>query len=165
VNEFSDYCFCSTWDGDGEIYNRENKVVWRFKTTDLRESMASTDEIRSPVFAFEDADGRELVAIARERRFPLGRFVVAAKGLRLCTIRQRSIWFTKYELEFDSKRKWKLSMPMFSVRGKAISDDAEDILVQARTRRQWFVRIGKGIDTVPMMAALTYIIRKKLQRT
>jgi hypothetical protein len=165
MNEFADYCFCSTWDGDGEIHNQEGKIVWRFQTTGLKQRLIKSGIGQSPVFAFLDATGQELATIYRERRLPLARFVVVKNDLRLCMIWQRSIWFTKYEFEFDNKSKWKLCLPMFSVSGKAISESGAEILVRARTRRQWFARISAGLDSPSMMAALAFVIRKKLQCT
>jgi hypothetical protein len=164
MSEFADYRFCSTWDGDGEIYNQENKVVWRFKMTGLKQSV-EVGMARPPVFVLCDADGNELAAISRERRLPLTRFVVAQNGSRCGTIWQRSIWFTKYEFEFTNRSKWMLYMPMFSVSGNVVAETGAVIWVQARTRREWYVRFDLGADSLPMIAALTFVVRNKLQRT
>lgn len=165
MNEFVDYRFCSTWDGDGEIYSLEKKVIWRFRMTGLKQHPAEAGMVRPPIFILCDADGNELAAINRERRLPLARFVVTENGSRRCTIWQRSIWFTKYEFGFDYKSNWKLYMPMFSVSGKVVSETGAIIRVQARTRREWYMKIGLGVESPPMMAALTFVVRNKLQCT
>jgi uncharacterized protein YxjI len=165
MNEFADYRFCSTWDGDGEIYNQENKIIWRFKMTGLKQHPAEVGIVPPPSFALNDADGKELVTISREKRLPLARYVVTENGSRCCTIWQRSIWFTKYEFEFDNKLHWKFYMPMFSVSGKVISETGAVIRVQARTRREWYVRFDAEIESTPMIAALTFVVRNKLQRS
>lgn len=155
MNEFTDYCFHSSWDGDGEVFNGDNKIVWLFHTTGLN----------SPtVFAFRDKDGKDLATIKRERRFPLARFAVIQDNSPSGAIWQRTIWFTKYEFRFD-KSEWNLHMPMFSVSGRVTNRQGATILISARTRRLWFVRIDTGLDIPPMMAALTFVIRKKLQCT
>jgi len=165
MNEFGDYRVCSTWDGDGEIYNQENKIVWRFKTTGLKQHPVEAGMIRPPTFILYDAGGEELAAISREKRLPLAQFVVTQNGSKCGTIWQRSIWFTKYELGFDDKSNWKLYMPMFSVSGKAVSETGAVIRVQARTRREWYVRFDSGVEQQPMIAALTFVVRNKLQCT
>jgi len=165
MNEFKDYCFCSNWDGDGEIYNRDSKIVWRFKTTGLKNRPAKSGAVRSPIFAVCDASGQELLTIYREKMLPSARFKIVENGLPICDISQGSIFFTKYEFEFKDGSKWNLHLPMFSVSGKCVSQNGAEILVQARTRRQWYVRIGDGFDNPPMMTALAFIIRKKLQCT
>ena len=154
MNESADYCFCSTWDGDGEIYNQENKIVWRFQTTRVT---------RPSIFSFCDADGKELASIRREKWLPMARFALVQDDVRLGTIWQRSVWRTKYEFEFEGKSKWNLWMPLFSVSGKATNVRGAEILVRARTRRQWFIRIGAGCEFPPLLAALAFVVRKKLQ--
>jgi uncharacterized protein YxjI len=166
TNEYKDYCFCSNFDGDGEIYSRDNKIVWRFQTTGLKQrSTKSKSFNKFPIFIFCDSDGKELLAIYREKRLPFARFKIVEKDLPVCTISQRSIFFTKYDFEFSNGLKWNLYLPMFSVFGKGASENGNEILVRVRARRQWFVRIATGFDNPPMMAALAYIIRKKEQCT
>ena len=165
MNEFADFRFCSTWDGDGEIYSQENKVVWRFKMTGLKQHPAEAGMVRPPIFVLCDADGKELAAISREKRLPLARFAVTQNGSQCCTIWQRSIWFTKYEFELNNKSNWKLYMPMFSVSGKVVSESGAVIRIQARTRREWYVRFGLGVESPLMIAALAFVVRNKLQCT
>ena len=163
MSEPKDYCFCSDWDGDGEIYNRDNKIIWKFQSTALKESPDKSGVFQLPVFSFRDAEGKELLAIYREKRFPMAQFNIIESGLTVCTISQRSLFFTKYEFNFHGGLKWNLHLPMFSVFGKSVSESGGEILVRIHTRRQWFVRAE--FDNPPMMAALAYIIRKKVQRT
>jgi hypothetical protein len=165
MNEFADYCFCSNWDGDGEIYNQENKIVWRFQKPGLEHCPKESLAVTTPVFIFNHANGKELLRINRERKLPLARFVVIEHDMPRCTIRQQSIWFTKYEFEFGHNSKWKLYLLMFNIFGKAVSESGAEILVRARSRRQWFVRMVAGSESPSMMAALAFIIRKKLQCT
>lgn len=165
MSELRDYCFCSTWDGDGEIYNREGAIVWRFLTTGVRDHAVAVEPQLPSVFAFYDEGKRELLTIRRERRFPMARFKIIENGLLAGTIRQESPVFTRYALEFPNGSNWKLYLPMFSVSIRGVSDAGGEILARFRMRRQWYVRLGAGMDTPPMMAALAYIIRKKLQRT
>jgi uncharacterized protein YxjI len=165
MSEVKDYCFCSNWDGDGEIYNRDGEVVWRFRTTGLKRRPAEPGLFRSPVFAVSNAGGQELLTISRERMLPLARFRMVENGLPVCTIRQRSILFTKYALEFDNGSRWNLHLPMFTVFIKGVSETGAEVLVRVRSRRQWYVRIGAGFDSLPMMGALAFIIRKKEQCT
>ena len=156
MKEFADYCycFCSTWDGDGEIYNQEGKIVWRFQTTQL---------IPPSIFSFRDANGNEMASIRREKRLPMARFVVVRDDVCLGTIWQQSIWRTKYRFEFEDNSKWNLRMPMFSVFARAANESGDEILIRARTRRQWFVSIGVGLESVPILAVLAFVVCKKLQ--
>ena len=163
TNDYKDYCVCSDWDGDGEIFNGDNKVKWRFQSTNA--DKYSTKLFRSPVFVFRNSDGKELSVIYCKRRLPLAQFVVVEKDLPVCTINQRSVFFTRYEFEFVGGIRWNLYMPMFSVRGKGTSNEGKEIFTGARSRRQWFIRISSSFDSSAMMAALAYITRKKLQRT
>ena len=165
MSEVKDYCFCSNWDGDGEIYNRDGEVVWRFRTTGLKRRPAEPGLFRSPVFAVSNAGGQGLLTISRERMLPLARFRMVENGLPVCTLRQRSILFTKYALEFDNGSRWNLHLPMFTVFIKGVSETGAEVLVRVRSRRQWYVRIGAGFDSLPMMGALAFIIRKKEQCT
>lgn len=156
MKRFAIYRFCSTWDGDGEISNQTDEVVWRFQTK---------PEANSPVdFVLSDATGK-LVTITRERSFPFAKFAVIRDELRLGTISQRNIWFTRYEFKFGHTAIWNVYLPMFSVSGKAISGIAPEICLNIQSRREWFARISVGIDNPPMMAALAYTVRKKLQCT
>jgi hypothetical protein len=154
MNEFVDYCFCSTWDGDGEICNRSNKIVWRFQTTGLRQPS---------VFSFRDGEGKELVSIRREKWLPMAQFATLVNDVRSGTVAQRTIWRTKYELEFESNLKWSLEMPLFSISCKAIGTNGEQILFGVQTRRQWFARMKTGLEHPALMAALAFVVRKRLQ--
>ena len=158
MSEFADYCFCSDWDGNGEIFNSEGKVVWRFR------SVGSDRNEGTPLFVFSGPDGKELAVVRREKRLLMARFAVFENDVRMCTIWQRTLTLTKYDFEF-SQVKWTLRMPMFSVRMRAASENGLEILVHVRSRKQWFVRLPIGNDQPPMMAALAYITRKKLQCT
>lgn len=165
MSEHEDYCFQSTFDGDGEIYDRANEIVWRFKSKGLKRRPANQGMFRSPVFAVYDAGERELLTINRDRMLPLARFIVVENGLPVCTIRQRSILFTKYTLEFDGGSRWNIHMPMFTVFFRGVSETGAKVLVRVRTRREWYVRISAGFDNLFMMASLAFIIRKKVQCT
>jgi len=158
MSEFADYCFCSDWDGNGEIYNRDGKVVWHFQPT------GSDGRAGVPLFVFTGADGKELAVVRREKRLPLARFAVFENDVRVCTVRQRTLTLSKYDLEFETA-KWTLRMPMFSARMKATAANGLEILVRVHSRRQWFVRLPVGNDQPPMMTALAYVTRKKLQCT
>ena len=103
MSEFADYCCCSNWDGNGEILNRENEVVWRFQTTGLKRRPSECGRLL--VFSFRDASGNELATINLDKRLPLAQFSVVEEGLRVCKIWQRSILFTKYEFVFENKSK------------------------------------------------------------
>lgn len=167
MDELKDYCICSNWDGDGDIYNRDGEVVWRFRTTGLKRRPAELGSVRSPVFAVYSTGGQELLTISRERRFPLARFRMIENGLPACTIRQRSMLFTKDSLEFDNGSRWKLYIPLFnfSMLFKGVSETGAEVLVRVHNRQQWYVRIGAGLDSLPMMASLAFIVRKNLQCT
>jgi len=163
MNDFADYCFSSDWDGNGEVHNREGKVIWRFRSTGLAQCNANS-ATAYPLFVFSGADGSESAVVKREKRFPLARFVVFENGARVCTIWQRTLTFSRYELEFE-KAKWTLCMPMFSIRMQATSEAGSEILIRVHSRKQWFARIPNGHNEPSIMTALTYVIRKKLQRT
>jgi len=166
TSEYTDYCFCSNFDGDGEIYDRDNKIVWRFQTTGLKQRSAISKSLNKfPVFSLCDPGGKEMLAIYREKRLPLARFKIVEKDLPVCAISQRSIFFTKYDFECNNGLKWNLYMPMFSVFGKGASGNDAKIIVRARTRKQWYVRISSGFDSPQTMTALAFITRKKLQCT
>ncbi|HEY4415156.1 MAG TPA: hypothetical protein VGO57_05640, partial [Verrucomicrobiae bacterium] len=72
-------------------------------------------------------------------------------------------WRTKYEFEFEGKPKWSLVMPLFSISCKATSAGGEQILFSVQTRRQWFVRMRAGLEHPVLMAALAFVVRKRLQ--
>jgi hypothetical protein len=165
MSEFADYYFCSTWDGDGEILDRENKIVWRFQTTGLGSRPTDSRTGRPPIFALRDAVGRELFTVLRERRFPLAQFAVVGDDECVCVVRQCNPVFTRYEFEFGDESKWHLHLPMFSVRGRAMSENGVEILVSARTRREWYMRFVVGYDSPALVAALVFVTRKKLQCT
>ena len=165
IGECKDYCFHSNWDGDGEIYNSDGEVVWRFKSTGLKHGSAESKLHGTLVFAVYDNSQREWVTICRERRFPLGKFVVVENGLPICTIRQRDILFINYTLEFDRSQRWRIHMPIFTVFYHGTSDLGEIALIRFRTRQEWYVRITAGSDNLSIISSLAFIIRKKVQKT
>jgi uncharacterized protein YxjI len=158
MSEFADYCFCPDWDGNGEIYNREGEVVWRFR------SAGSNWNEGVPLFVFSGTDGKELALVRREKRFPLARFAVFENAVRTCTIWQRTLTLSRYDLAFENA-KWTLRMPMFSVRMRATSADGSEILIRVQSRKQWFVRLPMGKAEPSLLTALAYVTRKKLQCT
>jgi hypothetical protein len=115
------------------------KWAWHFRSTGLGSRAADGWSVPS------GTDGQELAVVRREKRIPLGRFAVFENDARVCTIRQRTLTWNKYELEFE-KAKWTLRMPMFSVRMRATSADGLEILVRVHSRRQWLVRMPAGND-------------------
>jgi hypothetical protein len=162
-----DYGFSSDWDGNGEIYDVERQIVtWKCQFKNLRRRADEAGKQSKPVFALFDADGKESLAIHRDAGFFIApKYRILEKSSQVGSIFQRSILFTRYEFSFASGSKWKLYLPMFTVWGSGESADQGKLTFRFKTRRLWMIRLTTDFGYPPLMAALAFVTRKKLQCT
>jgi hypothetical protein len=162
--DYSDYCFHSSWDGDGQISDEENKPLWRYKSIGGNPFHSSVyGFFRLPVFVVQDLEGHELLAFKRIKRFPLSVFEVKEGNRLVGRIRQRSFLFTKYILEFETGLRCTFHMPFFTVWFRGVSETGGHILVRLRQHRAWLVRLDSNINSLYLVAALAFIHRERLR--
>lgn len=164
VSGFDEYCSQCTFDGNGEIYNRDSKILWRFKTQHRHNRALFSCAVFQflPDFAFYDVVGQKLLEIKCEQRYPLTRFVMLVNGMTVCTIRQQSILLkNKYTLEFNSGLKWNFHMPLFSVFYKGISETGAEIRVRLLRHDTWHVQIAPSLNNLHLIAGLALIHRER----
>jgi hypothetical protein len=156
MGESQDYRFRSSLDGHGEIQKLHGDCSWRFESVAWR---------KSPLFVVRDEDDREIVTINRVSFLPMARFDVVQGGLSVGRIRQRSPLFTKYSIELDSGSLWTLHLPLFTVYFTGSSGTGERLMVRVWSLQGWDVRITAVDDEVQILAAVAYIVRKRVQLT
>lgn len=124
VTETHEYGFLCTFDGNGGIYNRNNELLWSFRTLYQKSRQAFPCRIFRllPDFVLCDASEQELLMIRCERRYPLPYFVMLDHGYPVCTIKQVSVLQKRYVIEFDGGYKWVFQIPLFTVFYKGVSE-------------------------------------------
>ncbi len=160
--EAGKYCFKCSYEGNGEIYDSNGGILWRFKTLHKRPHYPY-GLFRLPDFVVNDKSDKELFRIKLERKWSLGQFVMLEDGLPVCTINQRSFLRNKFTLNFTGGQKWVFRMPLFTVRFGGLSETGEKIRVGVRTHNIWYVFIDANIDSPQLVAALAFIHRERLR--
>jgi len=166
-DNYKAYRFDSSWEGDGQIYDAENKPLWRYKSIGGN-IFRSTNYgfFWLPPFAVQDLEGRELLAFRRIRRFPFSVFEVK-EGIRVVgTIRQQSLLSllsTKYLLEFENEQRCTFWMPRFTIWFHGMTETGGHVLVRLWHHRVWLVRVDSNIDAFHLVAAIALIHRERLR--
>ena len=157
------YGFRCNTHGNGEIYNRDSKMLWRFKTHHQNKFQAFSGFffLLLPDFVFFDASEKELLTIKCERSYPFTRFVMFENDSPICTIQQTSIFQNKYIIEFDGGYKWRFHLPMFTAFYKGISAAGAELHVRVQTHHTWYVQIPCNLDDFRLVAALALIHRER----
>lgn len=163
VTEGDEYGFRCTVDGNGEIYNRESRMLWRFRTLHRNGRGTFFSSFFQPLAdcLFYDNSDLELLTIRCERRYPLSRFVMFESGLPVCTIQQRSLLQTKYIIEFTGGIKWTLQLPLFTVFYKVISETGSEVLIRLVRHDTWYLKVFSQSDNFRLLAALAFIHRER----
>ena len=163
TSEPMEYCIQCKFGSDGEIYNRESMILWRFRTQhqNVRRMFLPALFRLLPDFVFYDTAEQELLVIKCERRYPLSRFVMTANGLPVGTIRQRGILLNRYTFDFNGESEWSFHMPLFSVFYKGISDTGAEVRVRLARHDTWYVQISPNSDSLYLVAALAFIHRER----
>ncbi|HEX3890316.1 MAG TPA: hypothetical protein VHX90_05640 [Verrucomicrobiae bacterium] len=160
--EAGKYCFKCSYEGNGEIYNSNGEIIWRFKTLHKRPHYPY-GFFRLPDFVIYDKTDKEIFRIKLERKWALAQFMMLENGLSVCTINQRSIFRNKLTLNFANGQKWIFRMPLFTVRFGGLSETGEKIRVGVRTHNIWYVSIDTNVDSPQLVAALAFIHRERLR--
>ena len=161
------YCFNSSWEGDGQICDDENKPLWRYKSVGgniFRSSVYGF--FRLPPFAVHDLEGHELLMFTRTRRFPSSVFDVKEGNRVVGTIRKQSplsLLSTKYSLEFDGGLRCTFYMPRGTVWFHGKTETGGRILVRLWQHRVWPVLLDSSIDDFHLVAASAFIHRERLR--
>jgi len=160
--EAGKYCFRCRYEGNGEIYNSNGEVIWRFKTLHKRPHYPY-GFFRLPDFVVYDKTDKEVFRIKLECKLALSQFVMLENGLAICTINQRSILRNKFTLNFANGQKWIFRMPLFTARFGGLSETGEKIRVGVRTHNIWYVSIDASADNPQLVATLAFIHRERLR--
>jgi hypothetical protein len=160
--EAGKYCFRCSYEGNGEIYNSNGEILWRFKTLHRRPHYPY-GLFRLPDFVVHDKADKELFRIKLERKWSLAQFVMIENDMPICTIGQRSILRNKFTLDFANGQKWIFRMPLFTVNFGGLSETGEKIRVHVRTHNIWYVLIDAKVDSPQLVAAVAFIHRERLR--
>ena len=160
--EAGKYCFRCSYEGNGEIYDSNGGILWRFKTLHKRPHYPY-GLFRLPDFVAYDKSDKELFRIKLERKWSLGQFVMLENGLPVCTVNQRSFLRNKFTLNFTNGQKWGFHMPLFTVKFGGLSGTGDKIRVRVRTHNIWYVMIDTKADSAQLAVALAFIQRERLR--
>jgi hypothetical protein len=160
--EAGKYCFRCSYEGNGEIYNSNGGILWRFKTLHKRPHYPY-GLFRLPDFVVYDKADKELFRIKSKCKWALAQFMMLENGLPICTINQRSILRNKFTLNFTNGQEWVFQMPLFTVNFGGWSEAGEKIRVRFRSHNIWYVLIDTKADTPQLVAALALIHRERLR--
>jgi len=163
ASDYKDYRFDSSWEGDGQIYDGENKPLWRYKSLGRKSNSSFYGLLWLPIFVIQDLNGHELLSFKRIKRFPFAVFEIKAGDRLIGTIRQRAFLFTNYLLEFESGLRCTFSMPLFTVWFRGTTETGGRILVRLWQHRIWLVRLDSKINDFYLVAAIAFIHRERLR--
>jgi hypothetical protein len=161
------YSFDSSWEGDGQIRDEENKPLWRYNSIGgniFRSQVYGFFWL--PPFAVYDLEGHELLVFKRTRRFPFSVFQVKEGNRTIGAIRKQSLLSllsTKYVLEFEGGLRCTFYMPRGTVWFHGKTETGGRILVNLRQHRVWVVFLDSSIDKFWLVAALAFIHRERLR--
>ena len=154
---------CS-FEGNGEISTEDGDEVYQLTTLHQRPLpfwFCTYGLLRDPGCSLTGKG--EPLMVARERQFPLPRFVITRGNEMVCTISQRSLFLNSYSLNFSRGATWVFQMPLFSAHFQGISDRGGTVEVREWTKREWFIRIPLSQDDFPLIYALAFLHRERLR--
>jgi hypothetical protein len=160
--EVGKYCFRCSYEGNGEVYNSNGEIIWRFKTLHKRPHYPY-GLFRLPDFVVYDKADKEVFRIKLEHKLALAQFMMLENSLPICTINQRSILRNKFTLNFTNGQKWIFKMPLFTVNFGGWSEAGEKIRVRFRSHNIWYVLIDTKADSAQLAVALAFIHRERLR--
>lgn len=156
------YCFKCSYEGNGEISNSNSEVLWRIETP-FNRPLSPLGLGPCPDFSIYDKMNKELFRVKHERHFWHKRFVVTENDLPVCTIRQKSILFNKYTLDFVNGQSWVFRMPLFTVTFTGQSKTGEKIRVRFWNHNTWLVLIDPNVENSQLVTALAFLHRERLR--
>jgi hypothetical protein len=147
-------------DAPGAITTEEGVLQWRFLTGPARGAWSLRNLIRKPEFVVFDSDGRELLRIRRESRFP-PRFEMTRDSRVVGRIALRSFLRNKYSIALSDQTTWLFRMPLFTILFRGASDSGSEVWVFAGPgKRQWNILLGGEGDGLYILSALAFIHRE-----
>jgi hypothetical protein len=166
-NDSKAYRFDSSWEGDGQIFDEENKPLWQYKSIGGNPFRSQVyGFVRLPPFVIQNLEGRELLAFRRIARFPFSIFEIKEGSRVIGMIRKKSLLSfvsTKYSLEFESGLRCTFYMPRFTVWFLGMTETSGRFLVQLFAHRVWMVGVDRTIDSFHLVAAIAFIHRERLR--
>jgi hypothetical protein len=160
--EAGKYCFRCSYEGNGEIYDSNGGILWRFKTLH-KHPHYPYGFFRLPDFVVHDKTDKEVFRIKLERKLALAQFMMLENSLPICTINQRSFFRNKFTLNFTNGQKWIFKMPLFTANFGGWSEAGEKIQVRFRSHNIWYVLIDTKADSAQLVVALAFIHRERLR--
>ncbi len=158
------YCIKCSYEGNGEIYDSNGEVRWRFETQHFNSRPRYPYGLfRVPDFVVYARDGIEAFRIKFQKKWALAQFVMLENGSPVCTIRLRSPLRNKYTLMFENAQNWVFKMPLFTVRFRGHSDSGKDMQVRMRSHNGWYVLVDPSADNPQLVAALAFLHRERLR--
>jgi hypothetical protein len=158
------YCFTCSYEGDGEIYDSNGEILWRFKTQHFNSRPRYPYGLfRVPDFVVYARDGVEAFRIKFQKKWALAQFVMLENSSPVCAIRLKSPLRNKYTLAFVNGQNWVFKMPLFTVSFRGHSDSGKDIQVRMWSHNVWYVLVDPSADNPQLIAALAFLHRERLR--
>ncbi len=156
-------CRCS-YEGNGEIYDSNGELLWRFKTLHFGKPHYPYGLFRIPDFVVCDKDEKEIFRVKPERQWMLtARFTMTGNGSPICAIRLKSMLRNKYTLDFANGEKWLYRMPLFSVNFGGASETGGKIRVRVRSHNLWLIFLDPKDDRPELISAVAFLHRERLR--
>jgi hypothetical protein len=161
---FKRYRFDSSWEGDGQVFDENDKLLWRHKSIGgniFRSSVYGFFWL--PPYAVQDMEGNELLRFERIKRIPRTAFEIREGNHVVGTIHKRSSLFTEYRLELESGLRCSFLVPPFTVWFHGIVDGGGRILIRLWHHRVWLAQLDSSINDFYLVAAIALIHRERLR--
>lgn len=161
--ETIEYGFICSFDGNGGIFNRDNKMLWKFKTvySDSRHKFPYSFLKLLPDFILYDDTGQEILTIICTQRYPLPQFVMRNGKLSFCTVQQIGVLPKSYLIDFKNGNKLNFYIPLFTVFYQGIFENGAKVLVRKIRHDTWHIQIPANQDNFRLLAVLAFIHREQ----
>lgn len=156
MSGFVTYRFRNMNAGYGEIYNSSGSLVLRYSPPKSILNMFN-GITRCPPFILSNPDGKEVLRIHRDGFYPLRRYSIAEGDSHVGSIRNCSLFHTKYHVHFSNNIDWSFEIPMFTVRFIGTSSAGSTIKVHLASELVWDVLFEIGQDSLPVVASLAFV--------
>jgi hypothetical protein len=144
----------------GVILAKPGITRWRYETQPKRSVYSPLNLLRKPDFVLSDPQGKEILRVVRETRFP-PRFKIVERGQTVGNVALRSILRNKYSIQFDGGPRWLFRMTLFTVYFPGVSSAGTRVWVRVGpSKRQWNLLVEPEADSVYLLAGLAFIHRE-----
>ena len=142
----------------GAIWGTPGVIRWRYKARRNPSGHSLGNPFAKREFVVSDVDGIEVLVIRRASFIPPVFQIVEKGRVVVGRISLRSILRNRYRIDLGDGAYWTFRMPLFTVQFRGESSVGSHVwVIVGPSKMEWNLLAEPGVDTVPLLSALSFI--------